>query len=87
MNAPRICKLSNGVNKTPQFLNFSTSKGGTKTIAHCQLRRGRVFEARRTYECKLRNEKKKNYSKCAASFHCANVNWLLNCLLKKKEAI
>jgi hypothetical protein len=30
MNAPRICKLRNGVNKTPQFLLFSTAKGGTK---------------------------------------------------------
>jgi hypothetical protein len=26
MNAPRICKLQNGVNKTPQFLLLSTAK-------------------------------------------------------------
>jgi hypothetical protein len=29
MNALRICKLRNGVNKRPQFLLFSTAKGGT----------------------------------------------------------
>jgi hypothetical protein len=28
MNAARICKLRNGVKKTPQFLLFSTAKGG-----------------------------------------------------------
>jgi hypothetical protein len=34
VNVPLICKLHNGVNKTPQFLHFSTAKGGRKTIAH-----------------------------------------------------
>jgi hypothetical protein len=34
MNAARICKLCNGVKKTPQFLLFSQAKGQTKTIAH-----------------------------------------------------
>jgi hypothetical protein len=28
MNAARICKLRNGVKKTPQFLLFSMAKGG-----------------------------------------------------------
>jgi hypothetical protein len=28
MNAARLCKLSNGVKKTPQFLLFSMAKGG-----------------------------------------------------------
>jgi hypothetical protein len=28
MNAVRICKLRNGVKKTPQFLQFSKAKGG-----------------------------------------------------------
>jgi hypothetical protein len=28
MNAARICKLCNGVKKTPQFLLFSQAKGG-----------------------------------------------------------
>jgi hypothetical protein len=28
MNAARLCKLSNGVKKTPQFLLFSMEKGG-----------------------------------------------------------
>jgi hypothetical protein len=28
LNAARICKLRNGVKKTPQFLLFSMAKGG-----------------------------------------------------------
>jgi hypothetical protein len=28
MNAARVCKLCNGVKKTPQFLLFSMAKGG-----------------------------------------------------------
>jgi hypothetical protein len=28
MNAARLCKLHNGVKKTPQFLLFSMAKGG-----------------------------------------------------------
>jgi hypothetical protein len=28
MNAPRLCKLRNGVKKTPKFLLFSMAKGG-----------------------------------------------------------
>jgi hypothetical protein len=40
MNAPRICKLCNGVNKMPQFHKFSTAKGGTKTIAHLSIADG-----------------------------------------------
>jgi hypothetical protein len=28
MNAAHICKVRNGVKKTPQFLLFSTAKGG-----------------------------------------------------------
>ena len=28
MNAVRVCKLRNGVKKTPQFLLFSMAKGG-----------------------------------------------------------
>jgi hypothetical protein len=28
MNAARLCKLSNGIKKTPQFLLFSMAKGG-----------------------------------------------------------
>jgi hypothetical protein len=30
INATHICKLRNGVNKTSQFLLFSTAKDGTK---------------------------------------------------------
>jgi hypothetical protein len=28
MNAALVCKLRNGVKKTPQFLHFSMAKGG-----------------------------------------------------------
>jgi hypothetical protein len=28
MNTARVCKLRNGVKKTPQFLNISMAKGG-----------------------------------------------------------
>jgi hypothetical protein len=37
VNAAHICKLHNGVKKTPQFLLFSMAKGGTKTIAHLSI--------------------------------------------------
>jgi hypothetical protein len=43
MNAARVCKLRNGVNKTPQYLLFSMAKGGTKTIAHLSIAKGLSF--------------------------------------------
>jgi hypothetical protein len=43
MNAACVCKLRNGVNKTPQFLLFSMAKGGTKTIAHLPIAEGSSF--------------------------------------------
>jgi hypothetical protein len=44
MNAARLCKLRNGVNKeTPQFLLFSMAKGRTKTIAHLSIAEGSSF--------------------------------------------
>jgi hypothetical protein len=43
MNAACICKLRNGVNKTPQFLHFSMAKGRTKTIAHLSIAEGSSF--------------------------------------------
>ncbi len=46
MNAPRICKLCYGVNKTPQFIHFSSAKGGTKTIAHLSIAEGEIFKAK-----------------------------------------
>jgi hypothetical protein len=42
-DAARVCKLRNGVNKTPQFLLFSMAKGGTKTIAHLSIVEGSSF--------------------------------------------
>ncbi len=58
MNAPLICKLRNGVIKTP--LLFPTDKGGTKTIAHLPIAEGLSFGSldRRIYDYKLQNEKK-----------------------------
>jgi hypothetical protein len=43
MNATRLCKLRNGVKKTPQFLLFSLAKGGTKTIAYLSIAEGSSF--------------------------------------------
>jgi hypothetical protein len=43
MNAACVCKLRNGVNKTPQFLHFSMAKSGTKTIAHLSIAEGSSF--------------------------------------------
>jgi hypothetical protein len=40
MNAPGICKLRKGVNKTLKFLHFSTAKGETKTIALLSIAEG-----------------------------------------------
>jgi hypothetical protein len=37
MGAPHIYILRIGVNKTPQFLHFSTARGGTKAIAHLSI--------------------------------------------------
>jgi hypothetical protein len=34
MNAVRVCKLRNGVKKTPQFLLFSMAKGGPSGHAY-----------------------------------------------------
>jgi hypothetical protein len=43
VNAARVCKLRNGVKKTPQFLLYSLAKGGTKTIAHLSIYGGIEF--------------------------------------------
>jgi hypothetical protein len=43
MNAVLVCKLRNGVKKTPQFPLFSQAKGGTKTIAHLSIKEGSSF--------------------------------------------
>jgi hypothetical protein len=40
MNAARVCKLCNGVKKTPQSLLFSLAKSGTKTIAYLSIVEG-----------------------------------------------
>ncbi len=43
MNAASVCKLRNGVKKTPQFLLFSQAKCVTKTIAHLSIAEGLSF--------------------------------------------
>jgi hypothetical protein len=43
MNAVHVCKLRNGVKKTPQFLLFSQAKGRTKTIGHLSIAEGLSF--------------------------------------------
>ena len=43
MNAARVCKLRNGVNKMLQILLFLMAKGGTKTIAHLSIAEGSSF--------------------------------------------
>ncbi len=43
MDSASVCKLRNGVKKTPQFLLFSLAKGGTKTIAHLSISEGSSF--------------------------------------------
>ncbi len=43
MNAARICKFYNDVDKTPQFLLFSMFKAGTKTIVHLSIAAGSSF--------------------------------------------
>ncbi len=42
-NAARICKLRNGVKKTPKFFIFSLAKGESKTIAHLSIAEGSSF--------------------------------------------
>jgi hypothetical protein len=44
MNAPRICKLGNGVNKMPNFFFFQLPKAEQRHLRICQLWRGGVFE-------------------------------------------
>jgi hypothetical protein len=58
MNAAPICKLRNGVKKTPQFLLSSQAEGGTKTTAHLSIAEGSSFLSldRLINNCKLRNE-------------------------------
>ena len=59
MNEPHIFKMCNGVNQTPQCLNFSTAKGGTKAIAHFSIAERLSFRSfDSNYDCKLRNDRK-----------------------------
>ncbi len=44
MNAPRMCKLCNGVNKSLNFFIFQLSKAGQRPLHTCQMQKGGVFE-------------------------------------------
>jgi hypothetical protein len=37
MNAPRLCKLRNGIYKSLNFFISSIAKGGTKTMVHLSI--------------------------------------------------
>jgi hypothetical protein len=45
INAPRICKLRNGVNKRLNFFFFQLPKAEQRPLRTCQLQRDQVFEA------------------------------------------
>jgi hypothetical protein len=45
MNDPRICKLRNGINKTPKFHLFLTVNAEQRLLRPYQCRRSGVFEA------------------------------------------
>jgi hypothetical protein len=45
MNAPRICKLCNSVNKSPIFFIFKL-QAEQRQLRTCQFRRGRVLKPR-----------------------------------------
>ncbi len=88
MNAAHICKLYNGVNKTPQFLLFSMAKGGTKTIVHLSIAEESSFWSldMPIYNCKLRNEKK-NLIQVRNEYSPQLSKLLYNWQVKNKEAL
>ncbi len=88
MNAARVCKLRNGVKKTPQFLLFSQAKGGKKTIAHLSIAEGSSFWSldRLINDYKLQNEKKIfDPKKCAMNIFGSYLNWWHNWQLKNRR--
>jgi hypothetical protein len=85
-------KLCNGVNKTPQFLLFSTAKGGTKTIAHLSIAEGYTFLKSQigsftTFTIVNCGMKKKIKSKCAMNIHGRHLIFLPNWQVKNKEGL
>ncbi len=88
MNAARICKMRNGVSKTPSISSFFKCQRRRKTIAHLSIAEGRSFWSldMRIYDCKLRNEKKHLIQVC--NDYSPQLSKLLyNCKLKNKEAL
>ncbi len=85
MNAARVCKLRNGVKKTPQFLLFSQAKGGTKTLAHLSIAQGSSFcnLDRRIYVCKC-GMKEKHLIQMHNEYSLQLSKLLYNCKLKNK---
>jgi hypothetical protein len=87
VNAPRVCKLCNGVKKTPQFFMFSMAKGRIKTIAHLSVVEVSSFLSldRHIYDCKLQNEKK-NLIQVRNEYSPQLSKLLYICKLKNKKA-
>ena len=87
LNAAQVCKLRNGVKKTPQFLLYSLANSGTKTIAHLSIAQGSSFWSldRPIYDCKLRNEKK-HLIQVRNEYSPQLSKLLYNCKLKNKKA-
>jgi hypothetical protein len=80
MNAARVCKLHNGVKKTPQFLLFSQAKGETKTIAHLSIAELCAFTI---VNCGM---KEKHVIRMCNEYSPQLYKLLYNCKLKNKEA-
>ncbi len=89
INAPRICKMRNGVSKTPSIsFFFQLPKAEQRSLRTCQLWRSGVFEAyigaftivncimKKKHLIQVRNEYSSQLSKL-----------LYNCKLKNKEAL
>ncbi len=86
MNAARVCKLRNDVNKTPQFLLFSMAKRGTKTNSALVNCRGIEFliGAFMIVNCGM---KKKDLINVHNEYSLQLSKLLYNWQLKNKEAL
>ncbi len=75
--------------ETPQFLLFSITKGGTKTIAHLTIAEGSSFlklryAQLRIYDCKLWNGKKR-FNPVRNEYSPQLSKLLYNCQFKKRR--
>jgi hypothetical protein len=88
MNAPRICKLRNGVHKNASISSFFNCQRQNKD--HCALVNYGEVEflslVRRIYDCKLRNEKQYLIQVCN-EYSPQTSTFLHNCQLKSEEVL